>query len=166
MLVPHANLTLRRVPEGMSDGVALFAGDVMGTGYHAIAEAGFEPGDVVAVLGLGPVGLCAVQVARAAGAAGVIAIDSVADRLRAAESFGAQAVHLFEDDPAAVKRATSGRGVDVAVDAVGHPDARARLSRNPQGWGSLGDRRLRRAHQVHMGIVWIKALTLRTGHGT
>ena len=101
VLVPHANLTLRRVPEGMSDGVALFAGDVMGTGYHAIAEAGFEPGDVVAVLGLGPVGLCAVQVARAAGAAGVIAIDSVADRLRAAESFGAQAVHLFEDDPRA-----------------------------------------------------------------
>ncbi len=65
LLVPRANLTLRRVPEGMSDEVALFAGDVMGTGYHAIAHAGVRAGDTVAVLGLGPVGLCAVQAALA-----------------------------------------------------------------------------------------------------
>ena len=62
-LVPMANLTLRRVPDGVSDDVALFAGDVMGTGYHAVYESGVRPGDSVAVLGLGPVGLCAVQVA-------------------------------------------------------------------------------------------------------
>ena len=73
-LVPHANLTLRRVPEGMPSDVALFAGDVMGTGFHAAAPV--RPGDSVAVLGLGPVGLCAVQAARAAGAAQVIAIDA------------------------------------------------------------------------------------------
>src|ERR671934_609282 len=58
-LVPHANLTLRKVPEGLSDAAALFAGDVMGTGYHAIVSAGFQPGDTCAVVGLGPVGLCA-----------------------------------------------------------------------------------------------------------
>ncbi|HEV2980371.1 MAG TPA: alcohol dehydrogenase catalytic domain-containing protein, partial [Solirubrobacteraceae bacterium] len=66
-LVPNAELVLRRVPAGMSDEVALFAGDVMGTGYHAVVESGLRPGEVAAVLGLGPVGLCAVQVARAAG---------------------------------------------------------------------------------------------------
>ena len=81
VLVPHANLTLRRVPEGMSDDAALFAGDVMGTGWHAVDQAGIRPGDTAAVLGLGPVGLCAVQAAKAAGAAKVIAIDTVADRL-------------------------------------------------------------------------------------
>src|SRR3954469_10065343 len=81
VLVPRANMTLRRVPEGMSDDAALFAGDVMGTGYHAVVEAGVRPGDVVAVLGLGPVGLCAVQVAKAAGAARVVAVDTVAERL-------------------------------------------------------------------------------------
>ena len=74
-LVPHANLTLRRVPDGMPSDVALFAGDVMGTGFHAALPV--RPGDSVAVLGLGPVGLCAVQAARAAGAAHVIAIDAV-----------------------------------------------------------------------------------------
>ena len=64
LLVPRADLTLRRVPEGVSDEVALFAGDVMGTGFHSIEHAGTRPGDTVAVLGLGPVGLCAVQAAR------------------------------------------------------------------------------------------------------
>ena len=84
VLVPHANLTLRRVPEGMSDDAALFAGDVMGTGWHAVDQAGIRPGDTAAVLGLGPVGLCAVQAAKAAGAAKVIAIDTVAERLELA----------------------------------------------------------------------------------
>ena len=67
-LVPSADMTLRQVPDGISNDAALFAGDVMGTGYHAVVESGAKPGDSVAVLGLGPVGLCAVQVALAAGA--------------------------------------------------------------------------------------------------
>ncbi len=54
LLVPNADLTLRKVPDGMSDDVALFAGDVMGTGYHAVVETGVGEGDSVAVLGLGP----------------------------------------------------------------------------------------------------------------
>src|SRR3954470_6177879 len=89
LLVPNANLTLRAVPEGMSDDVALFAGDVMGTGYHAIHQAGLRPDGPAAVLGRGPFGLCAVQAAKAAGLAKVISIDSVEDRLALAESFGA-----------------------------------------------------------------------------
>src|ERR687884_1569473 len=72
-LVPRANLTLRRVPDGLDDAAALFAGDVMGTGYHSVVEAGFQPGDTCAVIGLGPVGLCAAMAAHAAGASKVIA---------------------------------------------------------------------------------------------
>jgi len=166
VLVPHANITLRRVPEGMSDDVALFAGDVMGTGWHAVDQAGIRPGDSVAVLGLGPVGLCAVQAAKAAGAGNVIAIDTVADRLALAESFGAEAVHLTDDDPrAAVKAATEGRGVDAAIDAVGHPDAlelACRVTRKAGTVSAIGVYAER--IEVHMGIVWIKALTLKTGH--
>jgi 2-desacetyl-2-hydroxyethyl bacteriochlorophyllide A dehydrogenase len=166
VLVPHANLTLRRVPEGMSDDVALFAGDVMGTGWHAVDQAEIRPGDSAAVLGLGPVGLCAVQAAKAAGAAKVIAIDTVADRLALAEAFGAEAVHLTDDDPrAAVKAATGGRGVDAAIDAVGHPDAlelACRVTRKAGIVSAIGVYAER--IQVHMGIVWIKALTIRTGH--
>jgi len=165
-LIPHANLTLRRVPEGLSDEVALFAGDVLGTGYHAVTNAGLRPGQSVAVLGLGPVGLCAVQVARVAGAASVLAIDSVEDRLAMAARFGAQPVHLTEQDPRAeIKAATEGRGVDVAVEAVGDPralDLAIRLA-SKCGVVSVVGVYAERC-EVHTGLAWIKALTLRTGH--
>src|SRR5919108_358518 len=95
-LVPMANLTLRRVPPGMPDEVALFAGDVMGTGYDAVHRGNVQPGDSVAVLGLGPVGLCAVQIAIAGGAAPVFAIDTVPGRLETARRFGATPIHLTQ----------------------------------------------------------------------
>jgi 2-desacetyl-2-hydroxyethyl bacteriochlorophyllide A dehydrogenase len=165
-LVPNADLVLRKVPAGMSDEVALFAGDVMGTGYHAVAESGLRAGDVAAVLGLGPVGLCAVQTAKASGAAHVIAVDSVPERLAMAESFGAEAVHLSEGDPrAAARAATDGRGVDVCIDAVGHPqalDLALRLTRKcgtVQATGVYAER-----CEVHMGLLWIKSLQLCAGH--
>jgi 2-desacetyl-2-hydroxyethyl bacteriochlorophyllide A dehydrogenase len=165
-LVPMANLTLRRVPEGVSDEVALFAGDVMGTGYHAVAESGVRPGDSLAVLGLGPVGLCAVQVAVAAGVGPVLAVDSVPERLEMAQKLGAVAVHLTEESPRDVARSlTEGRGVDASVDAVGHPDAldlAIRLARKAGTVVAIGV--YAEPCQIHMGLVWIKALTLRSGH--
>jgi 2-desacetyl-2-hydroxyethyl bacteriochlorophyllide A dehydrogenase len=165
LLVPRANLTLRRVPEGMSDDVALFAGDVMGTGYHAIAHAGMKSGDTVAVLGLGPVGLCSVQAALAAGAARVFAIDTVEQRLAMAGEFGAVPLHLTEQDPKReVRAATGGLGVDVAVDAVGDPAPLAlavSLARDAgvvSGIGAYDGR-----FEVPMGLAWLKGLQLRLG---
>jgi 2-desacetyl-2-hydroxyethyl bacteriochlorophyllide A dehydrogenase len=166
LLVPHANLTLRKVPDGLTDDVALFAGDVMGTAYHAIDSRPLAEGETAAILGMGPVGLCAVQAAKAAGASQVVAIDTVEDRLRMAESFGATAVHLTEQDPRAeVKKLTDGRGVDLAVDAVGHPEAldlALRLARKA-GTVSVTGVYAERV-DVHMGVLWIKALTLTSGH--
>jgi 2-desacetyl-2-hydroxyethyl bacteriochlorophyllide A dehydrogenase len=165
LLVPRANLTLRRVPEGMSNEAALFAGDVMGTGYHAVAHAGMRTGDTVAVLGLGPVGLCAVQAAAAGGAVRVFAVDSVEERLRMAEGFGAVPIHLGEEDPKkAVRAATEGRGVDVVVDAVGDPEPLATaisLCRDAgvvSGIGAYAGRA-----EVPLGLAWLKGLQLRLG---
>jgi 2-desacetyl-2-hydroxyethyl bacteriochlorophyllide A dehydrogenase len=165
-LVPHANLTLRRIPEGLSEDAALFAGDVMGTGYHATVAAGVKAGDSVAVLGLGPVGLCAVQAARAAGAAQVIAVDSVEARLAMAGSFGAEPVHLTEQDPrAAVKAATAGRGADVCVEAVGDPRALELAIRLTSKCGVVSVVGVYAERcEIHMGLLWIKAQTMRTGH--
>jgi 2-desacetyl-2-hydroxyethyl bacteriochlorophyllide A dehydrogenase len=166
LLVPTANLTLRRIPEGMSDEVALFAGDVMGTGYHAVTETGVTEGSSVAVLGLGPVGLCAVQAAIEAGAANVVAIDTVEDRLALAKRFGATPVHLTEEDPrGVVKSLTDRRGVDAAIDAVGHAEAlnlACRLTRKTGAVSATGV--YAEPIQLHMGVVWLKALTLKTGH--
>jgi 2-desacetyl-2-hydroxyethyl bacteriochlorophyllide A dehydrogenase len=165
LLVPRANLTLRRVPEGMTDEVALFAGDVLGTGFHAVEHAGMRAGDTVAVLGLGPVGLCAVQAALASGAARVFAIDSVEQRLSMAAEFGAEAVHLTEQEPKRIVReATGGRGVDLVVDAVGDPgplEMAISLARNAgtvSGIGAYAGR-----GEVPIGLAWLKGLTLRLG---
>ncbi len=165
LLVPRANLTLRRVPEGMSDEVALFAGDVLGTGYHAVAHAGLRAGDTAAVLGLGPVGLCAVQAARAAGGTQVFAIDTVSDRLDMAKQFGAVPIHLTDEDPKrAVRAATGGVGVDVAVDAVGDPGplalaiSLARDAGTVSGIGAYAGK-----GEVPLGLAWLKGLTIRTG---
>jgi 2-desacetyl-2-hydroxyethyl bacteriochlorophyllide A dehydrogenase len=165
-LVPMANLTLRPVPDSVADDVALFAGDVMGTGYHAVEQSQVRPGDSLAVLGLGPVGLCAVQVALAAGAGPVLAIDTVADRLEMARRFGAIPIHLTGENPRDVaRRLTSGRGVDAGIDAVGHPDAldlAIRLTRKAGTIVAIGV--YAEPARVHMGLVWIKALTLHSGH--
>lgn len=165
LLVPQANLTLRRVPEGMSADVALFAGDVMGTGYHAVAHAGMRSGDSVAVLGLGPVGLCAVQAAVAGGAVEVLAIDTVEQRLAMAAEFGATPVHLTEQDPKReVRGATGGLGADVVVDAVGDeaPLTMAiSLARDAGTVSGIGVYQQRL--EVPMGLAWLKALDLRLG---
>ena len=167
LLVPNADLTLRQVPDGMSDDVALFAGDVMGTGYHAVVECGVGRG-------LGRRGARARPgrpLRRAGGARRGRARrwsrstpSPSGSRWRA--SFGAEPVHLTEGDPrAAVKALTEGRGVDATIDAVGHPDAlelACRLTRKAGTVSATGVYAER--IEVHMGIVWIKALTLKTGH--
>jgi 2-desacetyl-2-hydroxyethyl bacteriochlorophyllide A dehydrogenase len=164
-LVPRANLVLRRLPDGMSDDVALFAGDVMGTGFHGVVASELQAGVVAAVLGLGPVGLCAVQAARLAGAR-VLAIDSVEQRLEIAASLGATPIHLTEQDVKREVRAqTEGRGgVDVSIDAVGHPDALelairlARACGRVQCIGVYAERT-----EIHLGLAWLKSLTIRGG---
>jgi len=106
-----------------------------------------------------------VQVARAVGAAHVYAIDSVPDRLSVAASYGAEPVHLNEQDVRAIVRAgTEDRGVDVCIDAVGDPkvlDMAIRLTRacgSIQCVGVYAERA-----EVHMGLLWLKSLTLRGG---
>jgi 2-desacetyl-2-hydroxyethyl bacteriochlorophyllide A dehydrogenase len=165
LVCPWADVNLRRVPDGMSDDVALFAGDVMGTGYHAVAHAGMREGDTVAILGLGPVGLCAVQAALAGGAARVFAVDSVAERLAMAESFGATPLHLTEQDvKAEVRAATGGGGADVVVDAVGDPAplamaiSLARDAGTVSGVGAYAGK-----GEVPLGLAWLKCLDLKLG---
>lgn len=165
-LVPHANLSLRRVPDGLSTDIALFAGDVAGTGYHATVGAGLQAGDVAVVLGLGPVGLCSVQGAMIGGASRVIAIDTVEQRLEMARSFGAETVHLTEQDPKAeVKRLTGGRGADLTVEAVGDPRALEMAIRLTRKLGTISVVGVYAERvEVHMGLAWIKALRMVTGH--
>jgi threonine dehydrogenase-like Zn-dependent dehydrogenase len=164
VVVPNADITLRKVPEGIEDGVAIFAGDVLGTAYHAIVEGGLQGGERVAVVGLGPVGLCAVQVAVALGAAEVFAIDSVQQRLELAGRFGARPVELGEGTAEVVREATEGRGADLVVEAVGSlPALQLAISLARMG-GRLSVVGVHaEPGEVHVGLVWFKGLRLNLG---
>jgi len=137
---------------------------VMGTGFHSIVNAGMRAGDTVAVLGLGPVGLCAVQSALAGGATEVFAIDSVEQRLQMAASFGATPIHLTEQEPKKQIRAATDGGVDLAVDAVGHAGPLAMavsLARDAGAVSGIGA--YQGKAEVPLGLAWVKSLNLYLG---
>src|SRR6202008_1566199 len=91
-VVPHAQINMTRIPDGVSDEVALLAGDVMATAYAAIERADVAWGDAVAVFALGPVGLCAGAGARSRGAGLVIGVEGVPERAELARQLGADVV--------------------------------------------------------------------------
>ena len=121
--VPLAQSTLAEVPDGCEPEAALFAGDVLATGFFAAELARVGEGHIAVVLGCGPVGLCAVFGALASGAERVFAVDEVAERLQLAERFGAEPLRLDDDPGAAVRDATAGRGADALLECVGSPQA-------------------------------------------
>lgn len=122
--VPLADGTLVRVPEGADEAVALLAGDVLSTAAFGAELADVSAGDVVVVVGCGPVGLLAIRAALARGAGVVVAVDQVPSRLAVAARFGATAVDFAGGDPlGAVRERSDGRGADAAIEAVGSPEA-------------------------------------------
>ncbi len=122
--VPYGQNTLEKVPDSLSDERAILPGDILSTGYFAAERGEVGPGDVVVVVGSGPVGLCALMCARLFEPKVVIAIDSVPERLEMAGKLGALPVDMSGQDPGAVIREhTEGRGADVVIEAVGDRDA-------------------------------------------
>lgn len=125
--VPLADSTLVLVPEGTPAETALFAGDILATGWFGAESAGAGPGRTVAVVGCGPVGLMAVLASRELGAERVFALDALPERLSLAERWGAEPVDVRGsrrgEAAAAIREATDGRGVDAVVEAVGSPEA-------------------------------------------
>jgi threonine dehydrogenase-like Zn-dependent dehydrogenase len=118
--VPFADVGPLRVPATLTDEQVLFLSDILPTGYMAAENCGIHPGDTLAVWGCGPVGLFAIASAMLLGAGRVIAIDRFPERLRKAESIGAEALDYESTDvPEALKEMTGGRGPDACIDAVG-----------------------------------------------
>ena len=119
--VPQAHFGPIKVPDGLPDHRFLFLSDVLPTAWQAVAYAGVEPGDTVAVYGLGPIGLMSARIARHLGAGRVIGLDPVAERRAMAERHGAETIDTssVKDPTNAVAELTAGRGVDSVIDAVG-----------------------------------------------
>jgi threonine dehydrogenase-like Zn-dependent dehydrogenase len=120
--VPFANVGPLKIESDLPDEKVLFLSDIFPTGYMAAENAQIQPGDTVAVWGCGPVGQFAIASAFILGAARVIAIDRLPERLAMARSLGAITVDYAEEDVSvlnALKDLTGGIGPDACIDAVG-----------------------------------------------
>jgi threonine dehydrogenase-like Zn-dependent dehydrogenase len=124
LLVPDARANLAPIPDGLSDEQVVLAPDIFSTGLGGAESANIKVGDAVAVFAQGPIGLCATVGARLRGAALIIGVDSVPERLAMARRLGADVVINYreEDAVAKIKRLTGGRGVDVAIEALGRQE--------------------------------------------
>ena len=121
VLVPDAMTNLAVVPDGLTDEQVLMCPDIMSTGFGGAESGGIRIGDTVAVFAQGPIGLCATAGAKLSGAARVIGVDRIAGRLEVARRMGADVViDASREDPVeSILRLTGGRGVDVAIEALG-----------------------------------------------
>lgn len=118
--MPNADLSLLPISDDLTDEQAVFAGDILTTGCYAAKLARIESGDVVAVLGSGPVGLFTLQYCKLYKPGVLAAIDSVPERLAMAQRLGATPINLSTKNPVmAMEGFTEGRGADVAIDCVG-----------------------------------------------
>jgi len=124
LLVPDAKANLAPIPPGLTDEDVVLCPDIFSTGLSGAESGGIKVGDSVAVFAQGPIGLCATLGATLRGASLIVAIDSKSERLEMARRFGATVtLHAREGDPVpCIKRLTDGRGVDVAIEALGQQE--------------------------------------------
>lgn len=132
-----ADFNLARIPDGLSDRSALFAGDIMSTGFAAIERGHLARGQSVAIFAQGPIGLCATAAAIHYGAGAVFAVESISERCALAKRLGAHEVFAPEVAVERIRELTAGRGVDLAVEAVGKPEALAAAQRVIRPGGTI-----------------------------
>jgi alcohol dehydrogenase len=165
--VPFADASTYPMPEGAADEDILMLADILPTGYEVgVLNGGIRPGDVVAVVGSGPIGLSAISGASLFSPSHIVAIDLADARLEGAKRFGADVtVNNSRQDPLEVIGGlTGGLGADVAIEAVGVPAAfelAARLARPGGRIANIG------VHgepaTLHLEDLWIKDITITTG---
>ena len=124
LLVPDAMANLALVPDGLTDEQVLMCPDILSTGLGGAETGRIRIGDTVAVFAQGPIGLCATAGARLMGATTIIGVEALPERASLARAMGADHVVDFsKGDPVAeIMRLTEGRGVDVAIEALGRQE--------------------------------------------
>jgi threonine dehydrogenase-like Zn-dependent dehydrogenase len=124
LLVPDARANLAVIPTSLEDEAVLMCPDILSTGLSGVESGGVRIGDAVAIFAQGPIGLCATLGAKLRGAGLVIAVDTSAHRLEISRRFGANVtLNPNHVDPVdVIKGLTEGRGVDVAIEALGKQD--------------------------------------------
>ena len=166
--VPFAETSLHKLPEGVSDEAAVMLSDILPTGFEiGVRNGRVKPGDVVAVIGAGPVGLSAMMTAGLYGASRVIAIDLDDNRLAKAAMFGAtDAINngspRWKDELLAMT--DGGLGVDVAIEAVGVPRTFEMATEIIRPGGTVANAGVHgKSVELRLQDLWIKDVAITTG---
>jgi alcohol dehydrogenase len=165
--VPFAENSVYKVPDGMSDAEGILLSDILPTGFEIGVQYGrVSPGDVVAVIGSGPVGLAAVMTSRLYGPSKIIAIDLDDARLARARDFGATDIVNSGDADwrDQVMGSTDGLGVDVAIEAVGLPGTFTMATEIVRPGGNVANIGVHgKPVELKLNELWIKNIDISMG---
>ena len=165
--VPFAETSVYKIPEELTDEQVLFLADILPTAYEVgVLNGKVEPGDTIAVVGAGPIGLATIMTARLRTPAKIIAIDLADARLARALDFGADVVinNGSEDAIARVMELTGGRGVDVAIEAVGVPETFELCTELIRAGGRVANVGVHGCSvTLHLEKLWIRNVLITTG---
>ncbi|MFD8154907.1 zinc-dependent alcohol dehydrogenase family protein [Streptomyces sp. NPDC059720] len=164
--VPHADLSVHPLPGALESKDAVLFADIFPTAYEVgVLNGAVRPGDTVAVVGAGPIGLAAIITARLYSPERIIAVDLADARLEAARRFGADAVAPVRDEPEQlVADLTGGIGADVVIEAVGVPESFEMCTRMVRPGGRVANVGVHgKPAALHLEDLWIKNVTITTG---
>lgn len=165
--IPFADTSVYKVPEILSDEQVLFLADILPTSFEVgVLNGGVRPGDTVAVVGAGPIGLAAIMTAKLYTPGRIVAIDLADSRLEAAKLFGADVTinNGREDAVALVKGLTGGLGADVVIEAVGVPSTFELCTDLVRPGGTVANVGVHgEAATLHLEKLWIMDVTIKTG---
>jgi alcohol dehydrogenase len=165
--VPFADNSVYKVPEQLSDEQVLFLADILPTAYEVgVLNGRVSPGDVVAIVGAGPIGLAAILTASLYTPGHIVAIDLADSRLQSAEQFGADTTinNAREDALAQIMELTDGLGADVALEAVGVPDTFELATELIRPGGRVANIGVHgHCATLHLEKLWTRDVTITTG---
>jgi alcohol dehydrogenase len=165
--VPFADTSVYKVPKELSDEQVLFLADILPTAYEVgVLNGRVEPGDTVAIVGAGPIGLAAIMTAKLHTPGRIVAIDLEDSRLEKAREFGADlTINNSSEDPIAkVMGLTGGLGVDVAIEAVGVPDTFELCTALIRPGGRVANVGVHgKCATLHLETLWTRDVTITTG---
>lgn len=166
--IPHADNSLYHIPAGISDEAAVMISDILPTGFEiGVLNGQVKPGDTIVIVGAGPIGMSVLLTSQFYSPAKIIMVDIDDNRLKESRRFGATHTINSKDADAAIKEIfelTDGRGVDVAIEAVGFPATFDICQRILAPGGHLANVGVHgKPVELQLQDLWIRNVTITTG---
>jgi alcohol dehydrogenase len=165
--IPFADTSVHKLPPEIADEQALFLADILPTAYEVgVLNGGVEPGDTVAIVGAGPIGLAAVMTARLYTPGRIVVLDVADARLDHARAIGADETinNGTTDAVARIMELTGGLGADVAIEAVGIPETFELCTELVRPGGHVANVGVHgHPATLHLEQLWIRGVTITTG---